>query len=87
MLALMLAFAFPALPLAATSIPTAFSIPLINSAQADLSAHTITISGINFGSTRPTVNLDAMTLTVTSFSPSKTIPMSPFLGCLHPAWD
>ena len=70
MLALMLAFAFPALLRAAPSTPAAVSIPLINSAQADLSAHTITISGINFGSTRPTVNLDAMTLTVTSFSPT-----------------
>jgi len=63
MLALALAFAFPASLLA---VP----LPIINSAQADLSAHTITITGTNFGSTQPTVNLDAMTLAVTSFSPT-----------------
>jgi hypothetical protein len=63
MLALALAFAFPA-------FLRAVSIPIINSAQANLSAHTITISGINFGSTQSTVNLDAMALAVTSFSPT-----------------
>jgi hypothetical protein len=55
MLALALVFAFPASLRAAP-------LPIINSAQADLSAHTITITGINFGSTQPTVNLNAMNL-------------------------
>jgi hypothetical protein len=62
-LALTLAFAFPALL-------HAQSVLIINSAQADFSAHTIAISGINFGSTQPTVNLDAMQLAVTAFSPT-----------------
>jgi hypothetical protein len=60
-LTLTLAFAFPAL-LHAQSVLT------IDSTQADFSAHTITISGINFGSTQPSVNPDAMQLAVTAFS-------------------
>src|SRR5262249_312440 len=57
-LALTLAFAFPALLHAQSALT-------INSAQADFSTstHTIVISGVNFGSTRPTVTLDAMQLT------------------------
>ena len=63
MLGLTLAFAFPALLRAAPP-------PLINSAQADLSAHTITISGENFGHTKPAVILNTIALAVTSFSPT-----------------
>jgi hypothetical protein len=40
----------------------------INSSQADLSAHTIIIGGTGFGSTKPTVSLNAVSLPVTSFS-------------------
>jgi Collagen triple helix repeat (20 copies) len=69
MLALMLAFASPPLLRAANPPATsAAAIPVINAAQADLPSHTITISGVNFGTTRPTVSLDALTLSVTSFS-------------------
>jgi hypothetical protein len=49
-------------------VTSAAAIPVINAAQADLPGHTITISGVNFGTTRPTVSLDALTLSVTSFS-------------------
>lgn len=63
MLGLTLAFAFPALLRAAPP-------PLINSAQADLSAHTITISGENFGHSKPAVILNTIALAVTSFSPT-----------------
>jgi hypothetical protein len=77
-LALTLAFAFPALLHA--------QIVTIFSAQADFSAHTISISGTNFGSTQPTVNLDAMQLAVTAFSPiaiKATLPAGLGPGSYH----
>jgi hypothetical protein len=73
MLALALAFAFPASLLA---VP----VPIINSAQADLSAHKITVTGTNFGSTQPSVNLGATALTVTSFSPTLIRAALPSIG-------
>src|SRR5690349_5752018 len=62
MLTLALGFAFPALLRAGA--------PAINSAQADLAAHTIAIAGTDFGSTAPTVTLGAVPLTVTAYSPT-----------------
>jgi hypothetical protein len=58
----------------------------INSAQADFSAHTLAISGVNFGSTQPTVTLDAMQLAVTAFSPTAinaTLPTGLVPGSYH----
>ena len=61
MLALILALSSPAFIQAQ---------PIINRAQANLSAtpNTIAISGTNFGTSKPTVRLDGSTLAVTSFS-------------------
>jgi integrase len=59
---------------------------LAGSLLADLSGHTIAISGTNFGSTQPTVNLDAMQLAVTSFSPTAiqaTLPAGLGPGSYH----
>ena len=81
MLALWLAFAFPASLQAAPPVT-----PIINSAQADLSAHTITISGTGFGSTQPTVSLNAIPLPVTSFSSTAikaTLPSGLNVGSYH----
>jgi hypothetical protein len=81
MLALSLAFAFPASLQAAPPVT-----PIINSAQGDLSAHTITISGTGFGSTQPTVSLNAIPLPVTSFSSTAikaTLPSGLNLGSYH----
>jgi hypothetical protein len=74
MLALTLAFAFPA------SLQAA---PVINNAQIDLSAQTVTISGTGFGTARPTVNLSTTPLTVASFSPTAikaTLPTAVNVG-------
>jgi len=60
--------------------------PVINSAQPDLSANTITISGTGFGSVRPTVNLSTTPLTVISFSPTAikaTLPPGVNVGAYH----
>jgi len=81
MLALSLAFAFPASLQAAPPVT-----PIINSAQGDLSAHTITISGTGFGSTQPTVSLNAIPLPVTSFSSTAikaTLPSGLNVGSYH----
>jgi len=81
MLALSLAFAFPASLQAAPPVT-----PIINSAQADLSVHTITISGTGFGSTQPTVSLNAIPLPVTSFSSTAikaTLPSGLNVGSYH----
>jgi hypothetical protein len=76
-LGLALAFAFPALL-------HAQGLLIINSAQADLSANTIAVSGVNFGSTHPTVNLDAMQFAVTPFSPTAIQAKLP--AWLGPGW-
>ena len=62
MLTLALGFAFPAFLRAGA--------PVINSAQADVGAHTITIAGTDFGDTPPTVTLGGMALTVIAHSPT-----------------
>ena len=70
----MLAFAFPA------SLQAA---PVINNAQIDLSAQTVTISGTGFGTARPTVNPSTTSLTVASFSPTAikaTLPTAVNVG-------
>ena len=74
MLALTLAFAFPA------SLQAA---PVIDNAEIDLSAQTVTISGTGFGTARPTVNLSTTSLTVASFSPTAikaTLPTAVNVG-------
>jgi hypothetical protein len=74
MLALTLALAFPA------SLQAA---PVINNAQIDLSAQTVTISGTGFGTARPRVDLSTTSLTVASFSPTAikaTLPTAVTVG-------
>ena len=78
MLALALSFAFPAFLRAGA--------PVINSAQLDLSAHTITIAGTDFGSAPPTVTLGAMAFAVTDYSPTTiraTLPAGLAAGSYH----
>jgi hypothetical protein len=62
MLTLALGLAFPAFLRAGA--------PVINSAQTDLAAHTITIAGTDLGDTPPTVSLGGVPLTVTASSPT-----------------
>ena len=69
MLVLTLVFCFPALLRAEPDIRSPDSV-VINSAQADLLANTIAISGRDFGDLLPVVNLGATALEVTSFSPT-----------------
>ena len=69
MLVLTLVFCFPALLEAELDSPSPDSV-VINSAQADLLAKTIAISGRNFGDLLPVVNLGATALEVTSSSPT-----------------
>ena len=60
--------------------------PVIDSAQADFSAHTLLITGADFGSTPPTVTLGATALTVTAFSPTSlraTLPAGWAAGSYH----
>jgi hypothetical protein len=50
---------------------------VIDSATADLTAHVLTITGMNFGTTAPAVSLNNMSLVVISFTPTTiqaTIP-------------
>ena len=69
MLVLTLVFCFPALLEAELDSRSPDSV-VINSAQADLLAKTIAISGRNFGDLPPVVNLGATALEVTSSSPT-----------------
>jgi hypothetical protein len=69
MLVFTLVFCFPALLRAEADIRSPDSV-VINSAQADLLANTIAISGRDFGDLLPVVNLGATALEVTSFSPT-----------------
>ena len=69
LLVLTLVFCFPALLPAELAIWSPDSV-VIDSAQADLLANTIAISGRNFGDLPPVVNLGATSLAVTSFSPT-----------------
>ena len=65
-LVFMLVFSFPALLEADGDNPSPDSV-VIDSAQVDLLAKTIGISGRNFGDLMPVVNLGATALEVTSF--------------------
>jgi uncharacterized coiled-coil protein SlyX len=80
MLALLLLFSSQALIHAQLATATSSRQVVIVSAQTNLSApNTITISGQNFGTSRPKVTLDAMPLAVTSFSQTSinaTLPIS-----------
>jgi len=69
MLVFTLVFCFPALLRAEADVRSPDSV-VINSAQADLLANTIAISGRDFGDLLPVVNLGATALEVTSFSPT-----------------
>ena len=69
MLVLTLVFCFPALLEAELDSRSPDSV-VIDSAQADLLAKTIAISGRNFGDLLPVVNLGATALEVTSSSPT-----------------
>ena len=69
MLMLTLAFCFPALLKAESNSGSPDSL-VIDSAQADLLAKTIAISGRNFGDLLPVVNLGATVLGVISSSPT-----------------
>ena len=81
MLALLLLFSSQALIHAQLATATSSHQVVIVSAQINLSVtpNTIAISGQNFGTSKPTVTLDAMTLAVTSFSQTSiqaTLPIS-----------
>src|SRR6478736_5052207 len=69
MLLLTLAFCFPALLEAEPNSWSPDSL-VIDSAQADLLAKTIAISGRNFGDLLPVINLGTTALEVTSSSPT-----------------
>ena len=69
MLVLTLVFCFPALLEAELDSRSPDSV-VIDSAQVDLLAKTIAISGRNFGDLLPVVNLGATALEVTSSSPT-----------------
>src|SRR5271170_561631 len=69
MLVLTLVFCLPALLEAAPDSRSPDAV-VIDSAQADLLAKTIAISGRNFGNQLPVVNLGATALEVTSSSPT-----------------
>jgi outer membrane lipoprotein-sorting protein len=66
---LMLVFCFPALLKADRDSPSPDSL-VIESAQVDLLAKTIAVSGRNFGDFLPVVNFGVTALEVTSFSPT-----------------
>jgi len=81
MLALLLLFSSQALMHAQLATSSSSHQVVIVSAQINLSVtpNTIAISGQNFGTSKPTVTLDAMTLAVTSFSQTSiqaTLPIS-----------
>jgi hypothetical protein len=70
MLALTLVLAYPAFLHAQFHVYSP-DLVTINSAQVNLSTHTIAISGTNFGNQLPEVSLDATSLVVTAFGPAK----------------
>jgi hypothetical protein len=81
MLALLLLFSSQALIHAQLATSSSSHQVVIVSAQVNLlvTPNTIAISGQNFGTSKPTVTLDAMTLAVTSFSQTSiqaTLPIS-----------
>jgi hypothetical protein len=78
LLTLALDYAFPAVLHAGQ--------PAINSAQVDLSAHTIAIAGTDFGNAPPMVTLGTTLLVVTAFSPTAiqaTLPSGLAAGAYH----
>jgi uncharacterized protein (DUF2141 family) len=82
MIALLLLFSSQALMHAQLAAASSKNQVVIVSAQVNLSttSHTIAISGQNFGTSKPTVMLDAMKLAVTSFSQTSiqaTLPTLP----------